>query len=112
MLKTKDKHVEKKDKRVEAPSLIVPLILVGRDRAMFEGEGWESFGDSAPRSRLDGTLDFLQDQFKQVIEDKVYLNEVHARGIRGRAQLLHLVVYMNVYTVGYVDVVDKVGLSL
>eukprot|EP00752_Nemacystus_decipiens_P018614 g16689.t1 len=40
-------------------------------QAMLEGEGWESFGDSTPRSRLDGTLDFLQDQFKQVVEDKV-----------------------------------------
>ncbi|CAN0149209.1 unnamed protein product [Scytosiphon promiscuus] len=39
--------------------------------AMFEGEGWESIGDSTPRSRLDGTLDFLQKQFKHVIEDKV-----------------------------------------
>lgn len=42
------------------------------DRAMLEGEGWESGSESTPRSRLDGTLDFLQDQFKQVIEDKVY----------------------------------------
>ncbi|CAN0234818.1 unnamed protein product [Pylaiella littoralis] len=39
--------------------------------AMLEGEGWESRGESTPRSRLDGTLDFLQKQFKQVIEDKV-----------------------------------------
>lgn len=41
---------------------------------MLEGEGWEreSFADSTglARSRLDGTLDFLQDQFKHVIEDK------------------------------------------
>ncbi|CAM9575547.1 unnamed protein product [Hapterophycus canaliculatus] len=39
--------------------------------AMFEGEGWEKLGGSNPRSRLDGTLDFLQKQFKHVIEDKV-----------------------------------------
>lgn len=38
---------------------------------MLEGEGWEDLGDSTPRSRLDGTLEFLQKQFKHVIEDKV-----------------------------------------
>lgn len=38
---------------------------------MLEGEGWENLGGSTPRFRLDGTLDFLQNQFKHVIEDKV-----------------------------------------
>lgn len=40
-------------------------------RTMLEGEGWEGAGESTPRSRLDGTLDFLQKQFKQVIDDQV-----------------------------------------
>eukprot|EP00904_Undaria_pinnatifida_P010723 jgi/Undpi1/6781/HiC_scaffold_21.g09258.m1 len=40
-------------------------------RAMLEAEGWEARGDSTPRSRLDGTLAFLQNQFQELMEDKV-----------------------------------------
>ena len=40
-------------------------------RAMLEGEGWEARGTSTPRSRLDGTLAFLQNQFQELMEDKV-----------------------------------------
>lgn len=38
---------------------------------MLEAEGWEARGDSTPRSRLDGTLAFLQNQFQELMEDKV-----------------------------------------
>lgn len=38
---------------------------------MLEGEGWEARGASTPRSRLDGTLAFLQNQFQELMEDKV-----------------------------------------
>ncbi|CAM9431221.1 unnamed protein product, partial [Ectocarpus fasciculatus] len=64
-----------------ASTVVTPRVKNGPEHAYFnalkmletmlEGEGWEGAGESTPRSRLDGTLDFLQKQFKQVIDDQV-----------------------------------------
>ncbi|CBJ27707.1 Nuclear pore complex protein Nup93, putative [Ectocarpus siliculosus] len=64
-----------------ASTVVTPGVKNGPEHAYFnalkmletmlEGEGWEGAGASTSRSRLDGTLDFLQKQFKQVIDDQV-----------------------------------------
>lgn len=64
-----------------AGNVVLPGVKNGPDfayynawkilRSMLEGEGWEARGASTPRSRLDGTLAFLQNQFQELMEDKV-----------------------------------------